>query len=115
MSHSLWFQDSVPVSYTHLVDYFDRYYRTQADPYLETREREELFVKQIIDAAVSYTHLDVYKRQNSEAVMALRFQENHFVWRYQFITGWQKKKKLHLMIWLETVSYTHLDVYKRQM
>ncbi len=33
-----------------LVDYFDRYYRTQADPYLETREREELFVKQIVDA-----------------------------------------------------------------
>ena len=31
-----------------LVDYFDRYYRTQADPYLETREREELFVKQIV-------------------------------------------------------------------
>lgn len=28
-----------------LVDYFDRYYRTQADPYLETREREELFVE----------------------------------------------------------------------
>ena len=33
-----------------LVDYFDRYYRTQADPYLETRKREELFVKQIVDA-----------------------------------------------------------------
>lgn len=33
-----------------LVDYFDRYYRTQSDPYLETREREELFVKQIVDA-----------------------------------------------------------------
>ena len=33
-----------------LVDYFDSYYRTQADPYLETREREELFVKQIVDA-----------------------------------------------------------------
>ena len=33
-----------------LVDYFDRYYRTQADPYLETREREELFLKQIVDA-----------------------------------------------------------------
>ena len=28
----------------------DRYYRTQADPYLETREREELFVKQIVEA-----------------------------------------------------------------
>lgn len=25
-----------------LVDYFDHYYRTQADPYQETREREEL-------------------------------------------------------------------------
>ena len=42
-------------SYSHvisiaLVDYFDHYYRTQADPYLETREREELFVKQIVDA-----------------------------------------------------------------
>lgn len=33
-----------------LVDYFDRYYRTQTDPYLETREREELFVKQIVEA-----------------------------------------------------------------
>ena len=33
-----------------LVDYFDRYHRTQADPYLETREREELFMKQIVDA-----------------------------------------------------------------
>ena len=36
-----------------LVDYFDRYYRTQADPYLETREREELFVKQIVDPRCS--------------------------------------------------------------
>ena len=42
-------------SYSHvialaLVDYFDRYYRTQDDPYLETREREERFVAQIIEA-----------------------------------------------------------------
>ena len=33
-----------------LVDYFDRYYRTQEDPYLETREREEHFVNQIVEA-----------------------------------------------------------------
>ena len=33
-----------------LVDYFDRYYRTQEDPYLETRERVERFVAQIIEA-----------------------------------------------------------------
>lgn len=36
-----------------LVDYFDRHYRTQSDPYLETREREELFVKQIVTAVES--------------------------------------------------------------
>ncbi len=29
--------------------YFDRYYHVQDDPYFETREREELFVTQIID------------------------------------------------------------------
>ena len=33
-----------------LIDYFDRYYRTQEDPYLETREREEHFVNQIVEA-----------------------------------------------------------------
>lgn len=31
-----------------LVDYFDRYYRSQDDPYLETRDREERFVDQIV-------------------------------------------------------------------
>lgn len=33
-----------------LVDYFDRYYRNQNDPYFETREREEKFIDQIITA-----------------------------------------------------------------
>ncbi len=33
-----------------LVDYFDRYYKKQDDPYLETREREDLFVAQIVSA-----------------------------------------------------------------
>lgn len=33
-----------------LVDYFDRYYKKQEDPYLETREREERFVSQIVSA-----------------------------------------------------------------
>lgn len=41
-------------SYSHviilaLVDFFDRYYRQQDDPYFETREREERFVQQIVD------------------------------------------------------------------
>lgn len=33
-----------------LVDYFDRYYTEQDDSYLETREREERFVEQIVSA-----------------------------------------------------------------
>ena len=42
-------------SYSHavaiaLVEYFDRYYGTQDDPYFETREREERFVQQIVSA-----------------------------------------------------------------
>ena len=36
-----------------LVDYFDRYYRSQDDPYFETREREERFVNQIISSVES--------------------------------------------------------------
>ena len=36
-----------------LVEYFDRYYRSQDDPYLETREREERFVNQIISSVES--------------------------------------------------------------
>lgn len=32
-----------------LLDYFDRYYKVQDDPYLETREREERFIQQIVD------------------------------------------------------------------
>ena len=36
-----------------LVDYFVRYYRSQDDPYFETREREERFVNQIVFAVES--------------------------------------------------------------
>ena len=32
-----------------LLDYFDRYYKVQEDPYLETREREERFIQKIVD------------------------------------------------------------------
>lgn len=36
-----------------LVEYFNRYYRSQDDPYFETREREERFVNQIISSVES--------------------------------------------------------------
>lgn len=40
-------------SYSHaislaVVDYFNRYYKTQDDPYFETRKREERFISQIV-------------------------------------------------------------------
>ena len=36
-----------------LVEYIERYYRNQDDPYLETREREERFVNQIVSSVES--------------------------------------------------------------
>ena len=47
-------------------------------------------------SAVSYTHLDVYKRQ--------RLSSQH-----------KKQYQLALLTRLDPVSYTHLDVYKRQL
>lgn len=43
-------------SYNHAIalsvaEYFERYYRKESDPYFETREREELFINQIVTAA----------------------------------------------------------------
>ena len=57
--------------------------------------------------AVSYTHLDVYKRQQRDAANA----------------GFASCRKLNLKKtginlltdWVRAVSYTHLDVYKRQV
>lgn len=51
-------------SYSHViavsvVDFFERYYRVQDDPYLETREREERFVAQIVDAVKAALEKDL--------------------------------------------------------
>ena len=57
--------------------------------------------------AVSYTHLDVYKRQSLEYVK--QYGEAHKELNY---------KQVYLLeqcvVWQRSVSYTHLDVYKRQ-
>ena len=54
---------------------------------------------------VSYTHLDVYKRQVSELVSGLRLIRYSGTCR----TPYQRRFET-----CATVSYTHLDVYKRQ-
>ena len=58
--------------------------------------------------AVSYTHLDVYKRQITFIVFMLLFSGHGADWTYitaQLCGGG---------LMLGAVSYTHLDVYKRQ-
>ena len=53
-------------------------------------------------AAVSYTHLDVYKRQS-------RYHSE------RAISAPPKRPLTSTLIPLAPVSYTHLDVYKRQV
>ena len=54
---------------------------------------------------VSYTHLDVYKRQplDEQAAEDCRKVLSAF---FEEMTEWEQ--------YMEPVSYTHLDVYKRQ-
>ena len=68
---------------------------------------------------VSYTHLDVYKRQHQNSadtlVHALQFEAA------KSVSGWTSHKVRVLKVRdgtddeEEAVSYTHLDVYKRQV
>ena len=59
------------------------------------------------DATVSYTHLDVYKRQivynKYELLRYFTDQISHYVYLC-----------VQVLV-LKPVSYTHLDVYKRQV
>ena len=66
--------------------------------------------------AVSYTHLDVYKRQEQSVFLNcknLEEAEYHgkVIEGFTFANCTNLKK---LIIGPEAVSYTHLDVYKRQ-
>ena len=74
---------------------------------------------------VSYTHLDVYKRQDEYAVHIVRSSDymiglvNSLIEFYLLDAGKGKMnvtvfRPLSLFDEIVTVSYTHLDVYKRQ-
>ena len=62
--------------------------------------------------SVSYTHLDVYKRQNYNLVPILNVYEN-IVLPVELDGDTVDQKFLDEIVHLP-VSYTHLDVYKRQ-
>ena len=55
--------------------------------------------------SVSYTHLDVYKRQ----------EDNMVVVSLAFNIGFDALCKVFNADGIRPVSYTHLDVYKRQV
>ena len=63
-------------------------------------------------ASVSYTHLDVYKRQSRDHVFANAQTGNMVLLAINIKEGSWLKVFLYLMP--IPVSYTHLDVYKRQ-
>ena len=76
--------------------------------------------------AVSYTHLDVYKRQvydldeNGERIKLpsgrwKSHKEDTVDWNDQkYCEIWRHEWEVIQNRYLEAVSYTHLDVYKRQ-
>ena len=69
--------------------------------------------------AVSYTHLDVYKRQllaGGLAVVLILFAAAaiYFGMIVKDRSGSQLPEETEKPVMVEPVSYTHLDVYKRQ-
>ena len=87
------------------------------DAFLDTDALEEargitIFSKQ---APVSYTHLDVYKRQGIARALVM---EPEFIVADEPISALDvsiRAQVLNLLNEMKTVSYTHLDVYKRQL
>ena len=77
-----------------------------------------LFLQPIIEEGaypVSYTHLDVYKRQMLYRMFEL--QESDIIIQSQGLYRLEAPEfsdEASISPWAEAVSYTHLDVYKRQ-
>ena len=88
-----------------------------------------LFVKAQVTETVSYTHLDVYKRQGEDCYIynlaEIKIDSNVSIEHRNFFnTGGHDYKNTTCYIFAKpiiiedeawAVSYTHLDVYKRQI
>ena len=76
----------------------------------------------VVPIAVSYTHLDVYKRQALMRMHLTRVISRYMIWRvlieclFAYMADLERMVacKVHLKCYMFPVSYTHLDVYKRQ-
>ena len=82
----------------------------------ENEKKKEKKSSQETVKAVSYTHLDVYKRQGGNSLYFLEEDrdgdKNMKSLNEDIKTG--VFKQIYLLYGEEAVSYTHLDVYKRQ-
>ena len=82
-----------------------------------TREAEKITIE---TEAVSYTHLDVYKRQEVACEGDTYVDDHHSVEDIGICLGTAFRRALDDMAGINRygsiipVSYTHLDVYKRQ-
>ena len=74
--------------------------------------------------SVSYTHLDVYKRQVSTVLVAYENNDDSMTATAKALNGKTKiwgrlpvlvNDKLKAGMGMDSVSYTHLDLYKRQV
>ena len=68
-------------------------------------------------APVSYTHLDVYKRQGKHCTSHRR-DSHSFIFHTHFLNDFGNEFVYHTVTATRAVvpvSYTHLDVYKRQI
>ena len=63
--------------------------------------------------SVSYTHLDVYKRQDLEKLKVAELREKADELGVDH-KGLKKAELVDAVLDASAVSYTHLDVYKRQ-
>ena len=98
---------SSPVSYTHLADMIyggNLDAKTGLDLLMTAKYFERI-------GAVSYTHLDVYKRQEKEPVMAASSILS--ISSIVFLIFLRSHNTAAIAA-RKPVSYTHLDVYKRQ-
>ena len=67
---------------------------------------------------VSYTHLDVYKRQSVDSRMIPAFFKMVFQLRFMGAAPFSENgavSRYAAVLSTDAVSYTHLDVYKRQL
>ena len=64
-----------------------------------------------LSGPVSYTHLDVYKRQPLVHVFAYGMSGGRFI---STVNNVSQTSSSPILFGLSPVSYTHLDVYKRQ-